>query len=304
MEDIFYPSADGKHTVHAVIWRPEGRPRAVLQIIHGMEEYAARYDGFARAAAERGILVCAEDHLGHGLTAGEGELGHFPKGGDELVLADIRTLTLKAKELAPGAPAIIMGHSMGSFFCRVYISRFGRELAGAVIMGTGYKGALTLGAGKLVSGLLGGLRGRGKRSGLVQKLAFGAYNRRFAPERTPCDWLSADEGNVDRYIADGLCGFGFTYGGYSGLFAIMAKACAKKTFSSTPQELSLYIVSGGDDPVGDYGRGVRKVCDMYKRAGLEPRLKLYDGARHEILNDFCREEATADLLAFIDDCIG
>ena len=162
MEDIFYPSADGKHTVHAVIWRPEGRPRAVLQIIHGMEEYAARYDGFARAAAERGILVCAEDHLGHGLTAGEGELGHFPKGGDELVLADIRTLTLKAKELAPGAPAIIMGHSMGSFFCRVYISRFGRELAGAVIMGTGYKGALTLGAGKLVSGLLGGLRGRGK----------------------------------------------------------------------------------------------------------------------------------------------
>ena len=84
----------------------------------------------------------------------------------------------------------------------------------------------------------------------------------------------------------------------------MAKACAKKTFSSTPQELPLYIVSGGDDPVGDYGRGVRKVCDMYKRAGLEPRLKLYEGARHEILNDFCREEATADLLAFIDDCIG
>ncbi len=304
MEDLFYPSADGEHTVHAVIWRPEGEPAAVLQIIHGMEEYAARYDAFARAAAAQGILVCAEDHLGHGLTANEGELGHFPDGGDEFVLKDVRALTLRAKRLAPGAPVVLMGHSMGSFFCRVYISRFGRELAGAVIMGTGFKDAFTIGAGKAVSAVTGALRGKTYKSGLIKKLAFGGYNRRFRPVRTPCDWLSADGDNADAYVADPLCGFGFTCGGYSGLFSVIGKACSKKAFAAAPEDLPLLIVSGEDDPVGDFGKGVRKVYGEYKKAGLKPRLALYKGARHEILNDFCREEVTADLLAFVKSCIG
>lgn len=303
MEDIYYSSADGEHTVHAVIWRPEGRPRAVLQIIHGMEEYAARYAPFAYAAAERGILVCAEDHLGHGLTAGNGELGHFPKGGAELVLSDIRTLTLRAKQLAPDAPVIIMGHSMGSFFCRVYISRYGSELAGAVVMGTGFKDGFTLAAGSALSFMLGGIYGRTKKSKLIEKMAFGAYNKRFSPERTPYDWLSAENGNVDRYVADELCGFGFTYGGYSGLFDIMKKACSKKTFAATPEKLPLFIVSGEDDPVGDYGKGVKKVYSMYKKAGLDPVLKIYSGARHEVLNDFCGMQASEDLFAFFADCV-
>lgn len=300
MEDIFYPSADGKHTVHAVIWRPEGRPRAVLQIIHGMEEYAARYDGFARAAAERGILVCAEDHLGHGLTAGEGELGHFPKGGDELVLADIRTLTLKAKELAPGAPAIIMGHSMGSFFCRVYISRFGADLAGAIVMGTGYKGGLTLGFARMLTAFLGAVRGTKSKSKLITKLAFGAYNKRFAPARTGFEWLSSDEAAVQKYCADELCGFGFTFGGFAGLFSIMGKACASSAFKGTPKDLPVLIVSGSEDPVGDYGKGVRKTYKKYLAAGLKNvQLRLYEGARHEILNDACGGQVIADITGFI-----
>ena len=144
MEELFYPSADGVHTVHAVYWLPQGKPRAVLQIIHGMEEYAARYAPFALKAAELGFFVCAEDHLGHGGTAKKEERGHFPRHGEEVILKDIRSLTLRAQEAVPGVPVFVLGHSMGSFFCREYIARFGGDLAGAVIMGTGFKDGFTL----------------------------------------------------------------------------------------------------------------------------------------------------------------
>ncbi len=305
MEDIYYPSADGKHTVHAVIWRPECKVRAVLQIIHGMEEYASRYSPFAERAAKEGILVCAEDHLGHGLTAPEKNRGHFPENGEELVLEDIRSLTLRVIEMAPEVPFFIMGHSMGSFFCREYISRYGGGLSGAIIMGTGYKDKVTLMFARLMSSLIGGIKGKRYKSPLIGKLAFGAYNKRFAPARTSYDWLSSDNGNVDGYIADELCGFGFTCGGYSGLFGIISKACSARAFEDTPKNLPLLIVAGTDDPVGDYGKGVEKTYSKYIKAGVkDARLKLYTGARHEILNDFCKEAVCRDVISFIKEKCG
>ena len=300
MEDFFYPSADGNHTVHAVIWRPEGEVRAILQIIHGMEEHASRYAPLAESLAKLGVLVCGEDHLGHGGTAKEGERGHFPKGGDEIVLKDIRSLTLRAMEAAPGVPVFIMGHSMGSFFCRVYISRFGADLAGAIVMGTGYKGGLTLGFARMLTAFLGAVRGTKSKSKLITKLAFGAYNKRFAPARTGFEWLSSDEAAVQKYCADELCGFGFTFGGFAGLFSIMGKACASSAFKGTPKDLPVLIVSGSEDPVGDYGKGVRKTYKKYLAAGLKNvQLRLYEGARHEILNDACGGQVIADITGFI-----
>ena len=297
MENIFYPSADGVHTVHAAIWRPQGAPRAILQIIHGMEEYAARYAPFAERAAKEGILVCAEDHLGHGLTAG-GDLGHFPERGEEFVLSDISALTSRARETAPGVPFFVMGHSMGSFFCREYIARAG-GFAGAVIMGTGYKDGVTLFFARALTALVGRLKGRAHKSKLISSLAFGSYNKKFEG-RTPYDWLSAEPANVDGYIADPMCGFGFTCGGYAGLFAIIKKACSARAFGGADKDMPLLIVSGGEDPVGDYGKGAEKVYKKYRKAGVKDvSLKLYAGARHEILNDFCAEAAAGDVLSFI-----
>ncbi len=302
MEELFYPSADGVHTVHAVYWLPQGKPRAVLQIIHGMEEYAARYAPFALKAAELGFFVCAEDHLGHGGTAKKEERGHFPRHGEEVILKDIRSLTLRAQEAVPGVPVFVLGHSMGSFFCREYIARFGGDLAGAVIMGTGFKDGVTLFFARALVSLVGGIAGREHKSKFISKLAFGAYNRRFSPARTAYDWLSADSRNVDAYIADELCGFGFTCGGFAGLFGIIGKACSARAFEQAPKGLPLFIVSGEDDPVGDYGKGVKKVYKKYKKAGVKDvRLKLYPGARHEILNDTCSRQACSDVLAFLTD---
>lgn len=305
MEDLFYPSSDGMHTVHATLWRPQGRPRAILQIIHGMEEYGARYAPFAESAAALGFLVCAEDHLGHGGTAAQSERGHFPKDGEEFILKDIRSLTLRAAESVPDVPVFVLGHSMGSFFCREYIARFGGDLSGAVIMGTGYKSPALLAFARALAATVGRLRGYDKKSNFIASLAFGAYNKRIPHARTAYDWLSADEGNVDAYMADELCGFGFTCGGYMGLFGIMKKACSESAFAQVPAYLPLLIVSGEDDPVGDYGKGVEKVYNKYKKAGLaDVQLKLYAGARHEILNDTCRQAACRDVLAFLADKAG
>ena len=159
-------------------------------------------------AAERGVLVCAEDHLGHGGTA-DGDFGHFPKDGEELVLKDIAELTSRVRAIAPGVPCFVMGHSMGSFFCRKYISLYGGELAGAVIMGTGFQPSVATGFGRLAATLVAAFKGWKHRSPFIDKLAFGAYNAK-TDRRTPYDWLSAEKKNVDDYIPDELGGATFT----------------------------------------------------------------------------------------------
>lgn len=300
MEHIYYPSNDGKTTIHAVIWRPEGETKAVLQIIHGMAEYAERYAPFAESLAKHGILVCAEDHLGHGKSViSPDQLGYFTDGnGANCVLEDIRRLTLTIKEQC-SAPYFILGHSMGSFFCRKYIATYGEGLAGAIIMGTGFQPAILTCAGKLVTRVIAAFKGWRYRSKFIDKLAFGAYNDRFE-KRTEYDWLSVDCGNVDRYIADELCGVKFTCSGFYTLFSVLADACKNKTIKAVPKNLPVYLVAGGDDPVGDYSNGVKKLYDKLCANGVQDvQLTLYNGFRHEILNDGCAPQVTQDILDFI-----
>ncbi len=302
MQDIYYPSSDGKHTVHAVIWQPEGEIKAVVQIIHGMEEYAARYAPFAEELKNQGFLVCAEDHLGHGKTVDKAELGTFPvKHGEQNVLKDIYSLTLKAKEIAPKAPYFVMGHSMGSFFCRAYLAEYSNGLSGAIIMGTGWQGRLLMDVGIDVTKIIGGIKGWNHKSKFINKLGFGSYNDKFMPVRTDYDWLSVNTQNVDSYIADEYCGFGFTCSGFLGLFRIIRRACSAKTFKAIPKDLPIYVVSGDMDPVGGYGKGVIKVYGKLKKYGVKDvSITLYKGMRHEILNDNCKEEVTKDIISFVN----
>ena len=305
MQEIYYPSADGKTTIHACIWPAKGESRAVLQIIHGMAEYADRYAPFAEYLNGFGITVCAEDHLGHGRSVvDESAYGYFAEQkGYEVVLDDICTLTGIVKPKYEGLPYFVLGHSMGSFFCRKYISLYGRELAGAIVMGTGFKGKIITGTAKCVTGIVALFKGWKHRSKFVDNLAFGEYNKKFE-KRTAFDWLSKDSGNVDKYIDDELCGMTFTCNGFYGLFSILSEACKYKTFKSTDKKLPILLVAGADDPVGDFSRGVTKVYSRYKRAGVEDvSLTLYRGARHEILNDICAPQVYEDVLQFITDRI-
>lgn len=300
MQEIYYPSSDGKNSVHACIWPAEGECRAVLQIIHGMAEYAARYAPLAEKLAKQGITVCADDHLGHGKTAAEErDLGYFaPQKGYAPVLSDIASLTEIIRTKYPDVPYIVMGHSMGSFFCRKYITVFGKELAGAIIMGTGFMGGALTGTAKFATSLVAAFKGWRHRSKLINNLAFGSYNKRFE-RRTEYDWLSANQANVDNYIADELCGVPFTCNAFYGLFSIIKETCKNRTVKEIPDELPVLIVSGKDDPVGGYGKGVIKLYDKMSAYNKNVTMTLYEGCRHEILNDICAEQVEDDIAEFI-----
>lgn len=305
MENVYYTSANGKNTVHACIWKPKGEICGVVQIIHGMSEYAERYAPLAKALAKRGFLVCADDHLGHGKTAEDlSDLGHMGEDGYKTVLKDIRKLTLIAKKYAPDKKYFVLGHSMGSFFCRAYIAEYGSELCGAVVMGTGFKSRATLNLALFITNLVKSFRGARYKSNGIKSLAFGSYNKRFKPVRTEYDWLSKNSENVDRYIADGLCGQDFTLGGYKALFSVIKRACSQKAINAVPENLPVLFAAGAEDPVGDYGKGVLKSAEKFKKAGVKDvRVKLYENCRHEILNDDCKEQATADVLGFFTELV-
>lgn len=304
MQEIYYPSSDGKTEIHACIWQAEGETKAVLQIIHGMAEYAARYAPLAEKLAASGITVCAEDHLGHGKSVTDSSLlgymaderGYMP------VLKDIRSLTELMQKRSGGVPYFVMGHSMGSFFCRNYISLYGKELSGAIIMGTGFKSRAVTGTAKALTSLVALFKGWKHRSKFINNLAFGSYNKRFE-KRTQFDWLSQNPDNVDNYIADELCGVPFTCNAFYGLFSVISAACKRSTMKNTPENLPVYIVAGKDDPVGDYGKGVIKFYDKMSSYGKNVSMTLYEGCRHEIVNDVCSVQVEEDLAQFIKEHI-
>ena len=303
MQDIYYPSKDGKNTVHACLWLPQGKAKAVVQLIHGMCEYAERYAPFAQFLNEHGYIVCADDHLGHGKTAKtEADLGYFNDQRDyNIVVEDIHELKLTVQKQTGELPWLVLGHSMGSFFCRKYISVYGDEFVGAVIMGTGFKSSITLNTA--LSAVKASARSHGwrYRSNTIKKLAFGSYNKKFRPARTGNDWLSKNPQNVDAYENDPLCGFDFTNNGYFILFSIIKQACSKPVINAVPKNLPVYFVAGALDPVGDYGKGVIRAVNKFHKAGVKSvSLTLYEDSRHEILNDDCKRQVQNDLLAFFE----
>lgn len=299
--DLSYPSSDGIHTIHAREWVPEGAPRGVVQIVHGVAEHIGRYDPAARFLAAHGYLVCGGDHLGHGLTAG-GKFGYFgPKNGWDLVVRDIRRLRELEGEKHPSLPYVILGHSMGSFLTRTYLIRWPGTVDGAVLSGTGQEPAPAVAFGKALSGTLCKTKGPDYVSNLMNDLSLGAYNRTFKPNRTPSDWLSRDEAQVDLALADPLCNFMPTVGMFRDMMEGLQFIAGKANLSKMNRDTPVYFLSGDSDPVGSMGKGVRKVEEMFRSAGCKDvTVKLYPGGRHEMFNETNRQEVFQDLLDWIE----
>ena len=300
-----YPSADGLHTVQARAWLPEGSPKAVVQIVHGVAEHVGRYEEAARFLAGHGFAVCGNDHLGHGRTARPGEYGFFAsKGGWELAVRDVRRLRELAGERWPGLPFFILGHSMGSFLTRTYLIRWPGTVDGAVLSGTGQEPAPVVAFGRAAAGLLCALRGPRYVSPLIYRLSLGAYNRKFRPNRTTGDWLSRDEAMVDEAMADPLCSFQPTVSMFrdmmDGLRFIGRASNARRMDPDTP----VYFFSGDHDPVGSMGKGVRKVEALFRRAGCrDVTVRLYPGGRHEMIHELNRQQVLDELLVWLEERI-
>lgn len=300
--EFYYPSQDKVTQIHGIEWKPSGEPKAVLQICHGMVEYIDRYKGFAKFLNERGIYVVGHDHLGHGESVvSDDKHGYFHETrGNEYVIADIHELRRKVREEYPDIPYFIMGHSMGSFLVRQYMKEHGEGITGAIIMGTGHQPAALLAAGKMLCKMIAGVKGWEYRSKFINNMAFGSYNKKFEPARTSKDWLTKDTEIVDAYIKDPWCSFMFTVNAYYHMFCGMQTLSKKDHIEHFPKDVPVFFVAGKDDPVGNFGKSVDKIYEKYRRMGIKDvSIKLYEGDRHEILNETDREQVYEDLYEWI-----
>lgn len=301
-----YLSADGKTMIKAAAWLPEGEPAGIIQVAHGMCEYFGRYTPFAEECCKAGYVVCGNDHLGHGLTAAVPEdLGYFAeKDGWKFLASDLYTLTMLMKQDYPGLPYFLLGHSMGSFIARDYIGRYGEGLNGAIIMGTSGRNPLA-GAGLFITKLIGAFRGSRYRSAFVKNLSFGHYNDRCPEKRGPNDWLSKDHEIVDKYSDDPFCTYTFTVSAFHDLMSLLSYVTSPKGAEGVPPALPILLISGADDPVGSYGKGVEETAALLRSAGCGAvTVKLFENDRHEVLNETDRAQVIEYILGWLKPLLG
>jgi len=283
--------------IHGYRWLPPGEPMAVVQIIHGMSEHAARYARFAEAMTDTGIAVYAADLPGHGKTAREGELGHFAdRRGWRVALGAVAAVHAEIEDEQPGKPVFMLGHSMGSFLLQHYLVEHGAKLSGAILSATtGDMGLLrVVGLALLrIEALILGTRHRSK---LGEQLSFRDFNKKFKPARTGFDWLSRDPAEVDKYVADPFCGFRCSSGLWVELLSAGARLSDVARLRHIPPKLPVLMIAGEADPVSRGAAGPKVLERAYRAAGLEDVIvNVYEGARHELLNETCRDQVTADI---------
>lgn len=295
-------SADRGTKIHGVRWKPDtGKIMGILQISHGMVEYIERYDGFAEYMTQQGFIVMGHDHLGHGASVVSKEYwGYFsPQNGSDILVEDMNCLRTMTQKEYPNLPYFMLGHSMGSFLLRKYLSKYGENLQGAIIMGTGNQPDKMVQMGKKVCKFLAFFRGWNHRSRMVNHMVSSGNNKRFAGEGVSA-WLTKDKEKVAAYNSDPRCDFIFTLNGFYNLFDTIHYVNQQEHIDAIPKELPLFLVSGQDDPVGNYGAGVKEVYETYEKAGIEDiTWKLYPSDRHEILNELDKEKVYEDIYAWI-----
>ena len=299
-------SSDGIHRIHGVRWIPDTKPKAVLQITHGMCEYIERYEEFAAFLCEQGFIVTGHDHLGHGDSVfTEDELGFFALGRPcPLLLKDMHRLSLHTQRLYPDLPYFMLGHSMGSYLLRCYLSVYQPEIAGAIIMGTGFESPLTAAFAVGLCHVLAAVRGWRYRSRLIQQLTMdsGAYRAFNTDGKDPANsWLSKNVENVQEYYANKKCRFRFTLNGYLGLLEAVRMSCSRSAIRRIPAKLPLMVISGEEDPVGNMGEGVKEFARCLEHHGMQDlQCVLLPGDRHEVLNETDRREVFRLLLNWME----
>lgn len=288
-------SSDKVNQLDVKIYIPDGEPVGIFQTVHGMTEHLERYDALLTKVCEKGYFCIIHDHLGHGKTAKEGDLGYIAeKDGWKLLVDDVEEVYKTADGMYKGKPHYLMGHSMGSFITRLYAEKYGKHLSGYIMMGSG-AGNPAADVGLMLTRLIAKIKGDRHISPFIYKMAFGGYNKKFS-EPSPYAWLSVDTENIEVYAKDKYCTFFFTVSAMNDLIRLNKECNRKKWFASLPEGLNIVIMSGSDDPVGGHSTGIKKVYEKLKKQNrYNLTLKLYEGARHEILNDFCKEQVIQDI---------
>ena len=296
--------ANRENNIRYRICLPTDNAVGIIQIAHGMCEYFDRYEDTVKYFTDNGFVVCGCDHMGHGQSVtSDGDLGYFGIDTYKCFADDQKQLNEIVRKTYRSLPYILLGHSMGSFVVRDYITRYASSIDGCIICGTsGSNKALS--AGMAVCSLLEKLKGPRYRSDFVKKLSFNGYNKRFAAEKDPNSWLTREKSVRDAYAKDKYCSFTFTVSGYKNMFSLLREVSADDWAKKVPLSLPVFIISGKEDPVGNYGAGVDEVFDSLNECELNfLKYKLYPDCRHELFNETNREEVWEDVKKFCDEVI-
>ena len=302
--DFYYESSTGKNQIHARICTPDGVPRGIVQIAHGIAEHINRYEDFMRFLAENGFVAVGNDHLGHGKSIARlEEQGIFAeKDGWNYVVEDMKKLREQVKEQFPNLPYVFFGHSMGSFLTRTFLILHPDLYDAAILSGTGHQAAALVNGGFLAAELMTKLKGPRSSGQALNDMAFRSYCKRIENPRTPFDWLSRDSETVDKYIADPLCGFVCKTSLYRDMMGGLKFLTSQKNINKMNKDAPIYFMSGAEDPVGDYGAGVETAYKAFCRAGLKDvMIRLYPGGRHEMLNELNRDDVMQDILNWLNE---
>lgn len=312
-EHFTFPSQDGKSTIDACIYYPQdvAHARAIIQIIHGMAEHKGRYRTLAQGLAAHGYIVCAHDHIGHGGSAKSEDYGvMLADDPARILIADTHMMRnevlshleahLGDKNAAATLPYFILGHSMGSMVLRAYLALYHPEITGAIISGTAQTPAAKAKSAAMLARLARSVKGASASVPLLDKMSVGVFGKAVGEELFSLAWLSYNDNNVDAYEADPACGFNFKTSGYVGLTGLAALLAAEASAKALPKDVPLLFISGMDDPVGDFGQGVRAAAQEALDAGVaDVTCTLYDGMRHEILNERQRGLVVRDILTWL-----
>lgn len=302
MRTDFYYDSHGAGKIHGCRWEPDGQPKAVLQILHGIAEYVERYDEFARYLNSHGILVVAEDHMGHGQSFPNGGTKGYFDGGWFTAVDDSYELLQRTHAEYPNVPYILFGHSMGSFMARTILGRYPNSgISAAIICGTGWQPSAILPVGIGACKLICRFAGERKPNEKLQSMVFGSYNARVEHPRTAFDWLNRDAKAVDAYIADPLCGFTASAGLLRDMMMGIRYIQLPETLAAMRKDLPVFFIAGGDDPVGGYGETVRQTAEEFRKAGMSNvSERIYPLCRHEILNEINRQEVYEDVTEWLE----
>lgn len=301
MRTDFYFASGGAGSIHGCRWEPEGEPVAVLQIVHGLGEHCGRYDHFASFMAGQGFLVVAADHMGHGGSVSE-ELpyGHF-EGGWFKAVGDVIRLLKTTRLEYPDLPYILLGHAMGASMVRTLLAQYPKSgVSAAILCGSSWVHRGILNSGIAAAAVVGKMQGFDKSSQKLTESWYNGYNRRIEHQRTSFDWLCRNSRVVDRFLADAGCFHVMTAGLVRDVLTGMKYNQEPENMARMRNDLPILAISGGDDPAGGYGEGVKKMVQGFTRAGMEDvTMRLYPLCRHELLHELNREEIYGHILSWI-----
>lgn len=286
-------------------WVPDKSPIGIVQILHGMVEYIDRYEEFAKFLCDNGFVVAGDDHRGHGLTAGQDNLGKVPEGHTYFdTVDDAIVLSEYLKDKYNNLPLFVFGHSYGSFLAQGYIQKNSDNISGCILCGSARMDTPDVKMGKAVADLQFKLYGKDKPANLIRKLSFGGYDKPFKKEKRVNAWLNRDVDACQKYNNDKFCNYTMSIGFYKYFFDGLSKIYEKDRLDGINKDLPIFIISGDNDPVGNMGKLVKELYDLYIDLGIKNvKIKLYNKARHEILNEINKKEVYQDVYEWIDDIL-